>query len=217
MRPDRNLTLLAVALALTLSAGCRSAKVDDLDGNPEPTPRFASQKNDVKFKRNDRIRTDFANALSLSEDALCMELGLYSCTHQVHAIALGDVEPYDAGLYDPLPQTGVTTPIALERVALAGCAQRVDLDLANQSAAVVFRGVNRTPDGRLADGVDASPVGEALDVLYRRALQRRATDAEIAHLKSLYAEVEAGSSDAARDWAVLSCFAVLTTVESVFY
>ena len=213
MRPDKILYALACVASLGI-AGCGN-KDDGKKNGPEE--RFESSHDVVRFKRNARIRADFSNALALDPSVLCNELGLYSCTDLVHSVALGAVEPYNIGLYEPLPRTGVTSPIIVDRVALAGCTQRVDLDLASPSAAVLFRGLPIAADGRLLD-LEAAAVSESVDTIYRRALQRRATAEEIEHLKGLYADVEAETpSTAARDWAVLSCFAVLTTLESVFY
>ncbi len=58
----------------------------------------------------------------------------------------------------------------------------------------------------------------ALDLLYRRLLSRRALPEEIAKLRGLYAEVTAASEpNPGRAWAILSCFAVATSEESLFY
>ena len=218
MRPNspripRLILLLTLCASSLFAAGCDHKKDKD---DPAPVPQFESKKAIVRFKRNDRIKTDFANALGIPEANLCMELGLYSCTDLVHSVALGAVEPYVIGLYEPLPRTGVTTPIVLDRVALSGCAQRIDLDLANPAGALIFRGLPIGADGKLLD-LQAPGVASSLETMYRRGLQRHATEAEINHLKSLYADVDASSPEAARDWALLSCFATLTTLESVFY
>ena len=41
---------------------------------------------------------------------------------------------------------------------------------------------------------------------------------EVTHLRQLYVDIEArGGSEPAKDWATLSCYAVASMMESVFY
>jgi hypothetical protein len=186
-------------------------------GPPEIDAGFPlSKKANLKFKGNERIRTDFARALGLDPTDVCKELGAFSCTHLVHQVALGGVEPYFLGLNEPLPFTTVTTPIATERVALAACGNRVDRDLGGSEEALIFVGLDVDASGKLTSHEDPA-MAAAVDLLYKRALQREPTDDEVSELTGFYAEVEAKSAQPARDWAVLSCFAVMTTMEQLFY
>ena len=190
--------------------GPRDSGVDD----PQDPDLAKSAKANVRFKRNLRIRNDFAQALSLDPAEVCTELGQYSCTDFVHQISLGGVEPYVLGLNEPTDDTTTTTPIAVERVALFACTERVKRDFSG--TAEIFVDLPMA-DGRLLDP-DAEEVGAAVDTLYKQALLRPATPAEIAHHRQLYADIAAdGGPDAARDWAILSCFSVLTSMESLFY
>lgn len=174
------------------------------------TPGFAeSTKANLRFKEVNRIHNDFAQALGLPVTEVCLELGQYDC-RMVHAVTLGGVEPYELGLFEPLPATTVTTPIAVERLAVHGCEKRVTMDTDNPSA-LIFTGLR---DGAIAE----SDVAEAIDRLYKRAVQRPATESEIGHLNQLYRDIEAtGVDNPARQWALASCVAVLTSVEAVFY
>ena len=185
-------------------------------GSVDAGPAFGiSAKGTVRFKRNERLTFDFGNALSLPYDTLCKELGQYSCSLFVHPLALGGVDAYGSGLYEPLPFTGVTSPLVVDRIALAGCSQRVEADLASPLNAVIFKNI------KLVDGkVDPTSVGAtaALDALYKRVMQRPVTASELAHLAQLNADIVAsGKPDPGRAWLTLSCFAVLTSVESIFY
>ena len=55
-------------------------------------------------------------------------------------------------------------------------------------------------------------------MLYKRSLLRPPTAQEQGHLRQLYRDIEAdGQGQPARDWAVLSCFSVLTSMEGLFY
>ena len=185
---------------------------DDGTGDGEPLPPTSPTAN-VRFKGPTQLRNDFAFALGLPRDELCFELGELSCTDEVHSVTLGGVEPDALGIYEPATTTSATTPIAVDRIALAACGRRVDADLAGE--AVIF-GLNLR--GAALTDVDDPEVTEALTSLYRRILLRDPTSAELSHLRSLYADVEATTTpQPARDWAVASCFAVLTTMESLFY
>ena len=219
MRPNRLVVMLTLALL-----GCPApGPTDDpgtgggggtLDGGGGGD--FAiSAKGIVRFKRNERLTVDFASALGLPLDGLCKELGLYSCSIFVHPLALGGVDPYGSGLYEPLPFTGVTSPIVVDRVALAGCVQRVEADLAAPGSALIFKGISIV-DGKVDP--TSTTARQALDLLYKRAVQRPPTEAELAHLARLNADIVAtGKPQPGKSWLTLSCFAVLTSVESVFY
>ena len=176
----------------------------------------ASSKGLVRFKRNERMNTDFAKSLGLTPEGVCNELGLYPCA-LVHQLALGGVDPYNVGLYEPVPYTGLTSPLATDRVALGACTQRIAADLATPASALVFKGVTLDSAGKLTN-VDAPEVKTALDVLYKKVLLRPITDAEIGHHKQMYADIVATNKPGAgKSWMTLSCFAVLTSIESVFY
>ncbi|AKQ66419.1 hypothetical protein A176_003331 [Myxococcus hansupus] len=164
------------------------------------------------------MTADFAAALELPPDQLCNELGQYSCAESVHTVTLGGVDPYQSGIYEPLPITGVTTPIAVDRMALAGCSRRVELDVATPSRAVLFQGVALDAQGRLVDRGGTS-VRTAINVLYQRGLQRDAHASELEAWVQLAADIESSSSSPhpGRDWMTAVCFAVLSSAESVFF
>jgi hypothetical protein len=159
---------------------------------------------------------DYANALGLPADQLCKELGQYPCTTFVHPIALGGTDPYGVGLYEPLPFTGMASPIVTERVALSACQVRTTNDLAAGAGAVIWKGVAPDAAGKL--DIESPAVADAIDALYRRTVLRHPTPAELAHLKQLYRDIDAtGKPAPGQAWMTLSCFAVLTTVEALFY
>ena len=167
----------------------------------------------VNFKRGRRYGNDVAQALALDEATLCRELGQFDCVDFVHRVALGDPEPYAAGMYEPLQVTTTSTTLVVERVVMAGCTQRVDADLADPGNAVIFAGIDAA-----AIDKDSPEVEAATTSLYRRALLRDPKDAEKAFVRDFYDEVVLSSpAQPGREWAVLSCFAVLTSTEAVFY
>lgn len=219
------LAAAAIAAGALMGSACDADR--NIGGPPDPGMVSPSLHPQVKFKRSQRLRNDIARALDITPDQVCNELGLYSCTEEVHRVTLGGVSAYDLGLFEPLPTTALTTPMAVERVAMAACVTRVDRDLGLDTnidtgndtggGALIFEDLDIDERGRLADVQDGA-VATAIDTLYKRALQRRASAGEIAHLRRLYGDIESRAApQPARDWAVLSCFAVLTTMEQLFY
>jgi hypothetical protein len=233
----RNRELALIALTLLTLHACKKGHAGAVDGGDtsvdagdagmdmsdgstadvgeEPFPE--SGKATLRFKRSERLRNDFAQALALDPAKLCLELGQYSCTDLVHTIALGGVEPYILGIREPLASTTITTPMAVERVAFAGCVQRVSQDLMKPDSAVIFKGLTIDSNGAIPN-IDAPEVASIIDTLYQRILLRPARPSEADHLKQLYNGVLATNEpQPARDWAMLACFSVLTTMESLFY
>ncbi len=217
MRPDSlRVLLLSAACALTACPSPTPNKPPPVDPGP-PAEVTRSSRNNLRFKGPERLASDFAAALSLPAQQVCNELGQYPCTTSVHTVALGGVDPYGLGFYEPLPYTGVTTPIAVDRVALAACGQRVTLDVSTPTEAVIFGGIELDAQGRLASR-EGEPVKNAITALYQRALLRDPTEAEVGTLLQLATDIESSGSQApGRDWMKATCFAVLSSAESVFF
>jgi hypothetical protein len=215
VHPERSPGVLVVAFSILIAASaCTGESKDGASGDPVPTERLAaSRQARVKYKSGARYANDLAAALDLQRDAVCRELGRYDCVDEVHRIVLGGVEPYTLGVREPLPSIAVTAPIAQDRVALAACTERIERDLA-ASKPVFLTAVD----------VDAPTPGQLEATgkrFYDRILRRAATPDEVRTLVQFHATVadEPGESGATatRDWAILSCFMVATTLESVFY
>lgn len=226
---DRLTTLVLLAGALAVSScNARGKPVTPDSNRPDPTmdpkkdpdteglpPAVASSKARLKFKGGELYAKTLAGGLGLPRDALCRELGLYDCVDDVHRISLLDVEPYRTGILEPLDNTVVSTPIAVERVALSACAERARRDFADLSNAEIFRDIALDDTGGIAD---LGTTDAALTKLYQRLLQRDPEPGEIEHLKDLYASMaEIGDPSLAETWASTSCFAVATTMEALFY
>lgn len=215
MHPERSPGVLIVTFSLlTAASACTDEPKDGVASDSVPTEQVAaSRQARVKYKSGARYASDLAAALDLSRDAVCRELGRYDCVDEVHRIVLGGVEPYTLGVREPLPSIAVTAPIAQDRVALAACTERIERDLA--ASGPVFL---------TALDVDA-PTPEQLEAtagrFYDRILRRAATPDEVSALAQFHSTVtdEPGESraTATRDWAILSCFMVATTLESIFY
>lgn len=216
----------ALTLCVVVALGAAACKKDNPGGgdpevSPTPTPPVQdtaqSEKAELRFKGDLRITRDFSSALGLDESELCAELGQYSCTGNVHKVALGGVDPYVGGVYERNYDSGVTAPLIVERVALAGCAQRVEEDFADPTGALIFRNLDLDGNGALVEP-GALEVDQAITTLTRRAWLRDPRGNEIQHMRTLYLQIEAaGETEPARQWAVSACMVVLTSMETLFY
>lgn len=171
-----------------------------------------SMKARVRFKDGTRYARDLAAGLALPPDALCRELGTRDCV-EVHRIVLGGVEPYRLGIREPLPRAPLTAPIAADRVALAACTERVRRDVETPADAVLLT----DPAGQPPDAWRRAVAAR----IYDRVLRRDAEPHEVEALVGLHAEVETEHGgpgpEATRDWTILTCFAVATSLEALFY
>lgn len=208
---------LALALGAALLCACPAQPPSDPPTLDMPTgPVARAAQGNLRLKSPEQLSADYAAALELPADALCTELGQYQCVGLVHNVALGGVEPYGTGLYEPSGVTAAATPLVVERVAWSACTRRVDADLKDPAAAVLFGGVPLA-GARLAD-----PGGPALRAaigqLVQRGLQRDVYAVEVARYTQLARDIEAsGSSEPARASLQALCFAVLTSAEAIFY
>ena len=204
-----------IALGLVVCTACLADGATTPEGSPPPEPEPApgtppkpspaadvsSRTAQLKRKDGARLANDLAQGLEVERDQLCLELGLYDCAAEAHRIVLGGVEPYVLRVTEPLSVTPVTAPIAVDRLALSACGERARADF--EGEAVVF--------ASLVQG-EASGVAEAIDVLYDRLLGREPDAHERQALAAFADEVPT-----LRDFAVLTCFAIATSTEFIFY
>lgn len=209
---------------LALAGGCPSdAPIDDAaedtaatepagtTGDPEPPGLQRAERGELQWKRNVALQRDLMRALDLPEDGVCDELGRGSCTREIHHIVLGGADPLRIGLYKPLPDTLVSTPIVLDRVVMSACVHRVELD--QGGAPVVFTALDLAgPAPAAEDAAFTATVTE----LYRRLLSRDPQPDELTTLAALAVDA-AGAPVSARDFAALTCFAIGTSSEFLFF
>lgn len=188
--------------AAVLPPGADASVAPDATTPPTTTVDPASRHPQLLAKDGEQLSRDLAQALGLARTEVCQELGRYDCAHDAHRIVLGGVEPYVLRIDTPLTSTPVTGPIAVDRIALAACGARATRDFGAPSSAVVF--------GALARG-EADAVSTTVEVLYDKLLAR----APDAHERTLVATLATDTSP--RDFAVLACFVVATSLESLFY
>jgi hypothetical protein len=210
----RHHILLSMALALVVSAcSTDDAGTDEGEAEGEAPAIEPSSDPDLQWKRAAAVEHDLTRALELTTDQLCLEVGIAPCVSQVHLVALGGHDPFGLGLYQSLAAPLATTPLALDRVALSGCAARADLDREAGNAAVVFKGLDL---GAPAPAADDPKLAAMVTELYHRLLARDPLATEIETLGQLTVD-DAGEPIAGRDFAVLACYAVATTTEFLFF
>ncbi|PCC68776.1 hypothetical protein SAMN02745121_07470 [Nannocystis exedens] len=203
--------VLSLVPALVLAGGCR----DDGSGGADDTGADElqrAQRGELQWKRNAALQRDLMRALELPEDGVCNELGRGSCAREIHHISLGGADPLRIGLYEPLPDTLVSTPIVLDRVVMSACASRANLDRGGQP--VVFVDLDLT--AAAAPSPDDQAFAATITALYRRLLSRDPEPHELTILGGLTADDD-GKPVSAHDFAVLACFAVGTSTEFLFF
>jgi hypothetical protein len=135
----------------------------------------------------------------------------------MHNIALRGAEPYVAGIVDPIENTSVSTPIVLERIALAACRTRVDNDLRTPANAVIFRNLALDAEGRLAEPTGTA-ARDAVVQLYRRLLARDPETYEIDVALGIHgAAIATDEAQIGRAWAIMACFLVASSNEFAFF
>lgn len=173
-------------------AGCAPASEAPV---PEP----------LLWKRLDAFEADLRGALALSAAEVCNEVGVLPC-RDIHRLPLGANEPFSLNLYRPVAQPLATTPIAMERMVMAACLRRTELDAAGTPE--VFTAIDLGGPG-LDPGDEA--VGEQIDILYRRLLSRMPTSEE----REIVAALADGTTP--QQFATLACFAIGTTTEAATF
>jgi hypothetical protein len=203
--------VLAAAIACADSDSGTTGESDPIPESEQPP----SGKARVVMKDGRRMANDLAAALELDRADVCRELGQYDCVRDVHRIALGGVEPYELGFEEPLPVSAVAAPLAAERLALSACATRADRDFDRPDEASQFGSLAAAPES-------AEARAETVTGLYRDILARDPTESELDALNDLHRDVvreleDASPQETAREWALLSCFAIATSLEEIFY
>jgi hypothetical protein len=221
-------SLLASLLAalLVMGAGCTSnVMTDGPDPEPdeeivEPEPAAPevspSTKNDLLWRRYRAFEQGLGTALNLAPGELCTELGRYDCIDQVHLVALGGNDPINAGMHEPMKSPTATTPVAVERLTLSACDAAVTADAA-RPVPLIFLDLDLSATAApldLDDEITSLAVGDTITSLYRRLHARDPQPEERATVLKIITEDPEPLQP--RAFALLSCFAIASTAESVF-
>ena len=205
------LAVVSALAALALSVVALPAPA--VAAEPAAAPH-ASLDPRLKLKDGDRYLRDLSAELQIPREEICKELSQYDCFRDAFRIVLGGVEPYDVRVLEPLDHASLAGPIAFDRVALHVCTSRVTKDIAEPAKALIYKPAASKGAATRA-WMDTTTVA-----LYDRLLQRPATAAEKSEMADFYKTVSNGRTDNAaiqKDWTVLSCFAVASSLESAFY
>lgn len=213
MRKLLNFACAAGLVALT--AACATGPDEDAAaGTSLPAVDVSSPDPRVKFKDGERYLSDLSDSLEMPRDAICRELGRYDCFTEAFRIVLGGMEGPNLLVNQPLEVEALTAPIAYDRVALNVCTSRVAMDAETPDTAVLFKRAGKP-------GTTPRPawLRTTADEIYSRLLRRSPTPQERSRLIDFYRDVQASgeSKDAARDWTVLGCFSVATSLEALFF
>ena len=204
----KTLLILAAAAAVTVIAAPAFAADKAAAGPP------ASLDPKIKFKDGERYLGDLSSALEIPRDSICKELGQYDCFRDAFRIVLGGVEAENLGVNVPLEEEALTAPIALDRVAMHVCINRVKLDLDDPKHAVLLK---NAPKGAAGKGWLKSTTAN----MYDRILNRAPTAFETAQVTAFYDVVAKQDGkpnpNAAKDWVTLSCFATASSTENIYY
>ncbi|NRA46216.1 MAG: hypothetical protein HRU09_14780 [Oligoflexales bacterium] len=162
--------------------------------------------NNVVWKRYRALENGMMRALSLSKQQLCNELDQFSCIDQIHLFNLGGNDPFFAAQGKRAADPTILTPVAVERLAMHACGNRIELDKAAGANAVVFTGFTLN-----ADPIPADQISPLVTTLYQLFLARNPNAEEIAKLDA-FAKQGIGSEQ----FAKTACFVIATMYENIF-
>lgn len=216
-----HMKLLGLAALAALAAACTSTpQAASLQLSATSLSPVASSDPRVKFKDGERYLRDLSANLQMPRESICKELSQYDCMTDAFRIVLGGVEAPNLLVNEPIENAALTSPIAVDRVALQVCANRVHMDREKPAEAVLFKTGAFGRDGR-AKVPDKAWLHDTADAIYGAVLLRSPSEGEIHALTDFYSTARGGrpanSVDAAADWVTLSCFAVASSLEAVFY
>lgn len=173
-------------------------------GTPDPPADPAMVRGNLKPRSGRVLLSDLAAALDLPRDEVCRELGAIDCL-EAHRVSLGEVEPRQLRIYEPVHGL-VTGAVAVERIALHACRERVERDR-DGGGLIPERGLSR-----------ASARREVVDHLTERIVRRPATPDERDALVDLYDTLQTdGVDDLDAQWTIGVCFSLATLSEVLFY
>lgn len=179
---------------------------DGLDGVGEGSSLNTPPGLHLVWKRYRALEDGLMKGLNLSKTQVCAELGRHSCVDNVHLSMLGGNEPYRLNQYIPADSPTALTPVAVDRVVLDACSQRLELDRTAGAAAQVFKFFPLT-----GAQPSAAQIEQQTQELYRRLLAREAEDAEKKAIAAFASKVSAPDK-----LALSLCLAIGSQVEGIF-
>lgn len=160
---------------------------------------------DLVWKRYRAFEQGLSQGLQLSAKDLCYELGSRKCVDEVHLTVLGGNEPYKAGQFDRGQAPTALTAVAVDRVVLSACSQRLELDRKAAGKAVVFKHF-----ALYGPAPDRTKLEAQSQDLYRRILARDPSAAELKVIAGL------GNQGLSNDkLALMLCYAIASSSENL--
>lgn len=190
------------------SAHTNGPLVDALEGDIESGNIPSDPGLNLVWKRYRSVEDGLARGLELPKEAVCIELGQHSCIDKVHLTSLGGNEPYVLAQWERAQSPTALTPVAVDRLIMSACNNRLQKDKEAGGAAVVFK---HFP---LADGAplpNAAQTKAQTSELYQRFLARDPDAAELDLTVSFIAKMK-GAEEA----ALSLCFAIGASIENNF-
>lgn len=126
----------------------------------------------------------------------------------LHVMSLGGNNPFLGEQFDPLAEPGLTTPVAVDRLVLAACGERVRLDTVGPARVFTHLSLGAPSVRR-----DTPGAREQVGALYRLILAR---DPEPDEVDALLSMLDGDPAMSAADFARLSCYALASSTEFIF-
>jgi hypothetical protein len=183
------------------------ANYRDQDHEGEISPAsLALTPETLVWKRYRAFEDGMSQGLQVDKNRLCLELGQHSCIDKVHLTVLGGNEPYTMGQYEAARSPTILTGIAVDRIVLAACETRLNLDKGLGAGAIVFKSFPLS-----ASDVTPEQVRNQTASLYQRLLARDATAEELNTAQDILKITKTGDKV-----AMALCFAVGSQIENIF-
>lgn len=203
-------------IATMFLGSCKKVKTNEDSGSSATSfDLVEARKENLKLKRVNQLTRSLSKILAMNENQLCLELGKIPCTSQAHKVSLGGLAAYDNSQYEYNKESTITAPLALDRLVLSACNIRASLDMVNPAQGVIYKNLDITSDGRITKDDNFK---KSIQTLYQRAFLRNPTASEYTAMENLYVDIyDKNSIGVGRNWAVLSCYTVLSSIEFIFY
>ncbi len=160
---------------------------------------------DLVWKRYRAFEHGLVQGLELKKADFCLELGRDACVDKTHLTVLGGNEPYKAGQYERAQKPTVLTAVAVDRIVLSACSNRLELDRKAMATALVFKHFPLSGSTRSSAQLEAQA-----KELYQRILARNPEESEVKAISGLASE---GMSN--DKLALMLCFAIASSSENI--
>ena len=170
--------------------------------------QFSQSNSSLIWKRSSALENSIMDALDLKAEEICNELGQYNCINKVYLAEFGGNDAIEKSQYVRLEKPSFVTSIALERVALSACLKKVEKEKTVKS---LFKHYD-IDDKKIDYNTQKESVDKQNEYLYRRFYARDPLPEELAELGTL-----ADGNVTTTEYATLTCFALLSSSEFLFY